>query len=245
MPSVKIVFSLDTIREAEYFKISDPILFALQRATGTLWRISNEGYARETIAPYRHFRLPLEVQLWRDEYLASGNSENTTMPLNFELEFQETTFSHRPTHSSRFPTGSPENQDKETASHDGIEPVEITLRIMPGDWEDETGSLESILLKALERRTNSHWRSVCPSLFVECTEPYNTVVLRHDALQQLREQYALQQECKSNTSPASLTRAQKSFQFKAELYAPLTAMRFSRHGQSSKTASPTSSPTKR
>jgi hypothetical protein len=63
--------------------LSNPILCALQRHTGTLWRLYEDGFALEAMAPYRACQLPHEmVQQWR-AWQVTGQLE--TLQWNLEL----------------------------------------------------------------------------------------------------------------------------------------------------------------
>jgi hypothetical protein len=45
--------------------LNNPLLCALERQTGTLWRLYDDGFALEAVAPYRSCRLPFKaLQDW-------------------------------------------------------------------------------------------------------------------------------------------------------------------------------------
>jgi hypothetical protein len=64
----------DDILTAVRFRIGDPILFVLQRATRTLWRMNDDGTLAEVTTPQRTCRLSLDVLEWWREYSQSGTA---------------------------------------------------------------------------------------------------------------------------------------------------------------------------
>ena len=64
---MRITVSSEDIAAAGPGIISNPIACALQRATGTKWRVWNGEMAYELLPPYRAVPLPLKVQqMWDD-----------------------------------------------------------------------------------------------------------------------------------------------------------------------------------
>jgi hypothetical protein len=94
----------------------------------------------------------------------------------------------------------------------------IDISITPRDWQSSGGDSETALLRALERSVRSRWRVVCPNILVECIEPYRTLVLHNEAVQNLREQQMLAQQHINGTSPYGID---EPFQVSAELHTPL------------------------
>ncbi|MDF2439038.1 MAG: hypothetical protein JWN98_22 [Abditibacteriota bacterium] len=64
---MRITVSSEDIAAAGPGIISNPIACALQRATGTKWRVWNGEVAYELLPPYRTVTLPLDVQQIWDE----------------------------------------------------------------------------------------------------------------------------------------------------------------------------------
>ena len=82
MQNLKISITENDIQSAEGFKIANPVLFMLQRATGTFWRIYDDGFALEIMAPFRSCLLPdAALRCWR-EYSSAGRMA----PVEFEVE---------------------------------------------------------------------------------------------------------------------------------------------------------------
>jgi hypothetical protein len=82
---MQIFVSPEDIRGAGPGIIQSPIARALQRVTGTKWRVWNGEVAYELLPPYRAVPLPSEVQdLW-DEYA----DLRELPPFSFEVELEE------------------------------------------------------------------------------------------------------------------------------------------------------------
>lgn len=85
MQTLKISVTVGDVGQAEKFKISNPILYALQCLTGTLWQMLDDGTVREVMAPFRSGQLTDEpLRSWQ-RYLSSHEME----PFEFDLELQE------------------------------------------------------------------------------------------------------------------------------------------------------------
>lgn len=97
---------------------------------------------------------------------------------------------------------------------------EIEVSISAYDWEKCKGDFQSALIVALERETKSHWRIVCANILVECCEPYRTLVLQNEMLENLRAQQHLY---KQQQKEVALFVCPEIFQVKAELHTPLIA----------------------
>ena len=61
MEVIIIQVTQEDLDGAEKYGLHDPILHAIGRTTGTLWRISEAGLAREVTPPYRSCVLTAEV----------------------------------------------------------------------------------------------------------------------------------------------------------------------------------------
>lgn len=81
---MRIYVSSEDIAAAGPGIISNPIACALQRATGTKWRVWNGEMAYELLPPYRAVQLPIEVQQMWDEYADFRDMP----PFWFELELE-------------------------------------------------------------------------------------------------------------------------------------------------------------
>ena len=82
---MRITVSSEDIAAAGPGIISNPIACALQRATGTKWRVWNGEMAYELLPPYRAVPLPLEVQQMWDDYADFREMP----PFSFDLELEE------------------------------------------------------------------------------------------------------------------------------------------------------------
>ena len=74
----------EDVREAERFGISPPLIYVLQRATSTLWRISDCGVALEVTPPYRSCVISSQVL----NYLRDNLADENMPPYEFELELR-------------------------------------------------------------------------------------------------------------------------------------------------------------
>ena len=81
---MRIYVSSQDIAAAGPGIISNPIACALQRVTGTKWRVWNGETAYELLPPYRAVALPDEVQQIWDEYADFREMP----PFWFELELE-------------------------------------------------------------------------------------------------------------------------------------------------------------
>jgi hypothetical protein len=82
---MQIYVSPEDIRGAGPGIIQSPIARALQRVTGTKWRVWNGEVAYELLPPYRTVALPDEVQFMWDEY----PDLRDLPPFAFEIELEE------------------------------------------------------------------------------------------------------------------------------------------------------------
>lgn len=84
---MKLLIHRSDLEHAQHLKVNNPILFALQNVTKTLWRPLECGTLEEAIPPFRRCELPAEaVQLLR-EYFRTGK----LLPIELELEVAENT----------------------------------------------------------------------------------------------------------------------------------------------------------
>ena len=72
----------EDVREAERFGINPPLIYVLQRATSTLWRISDCGVALEVTPPYRSCVISSQVL----NYLRDHQDDENMPPYEFELQ---------------------------------------------------------------------------------------------------------------------------------------------------------------
>jgi hypothetical protein len=72
MKRLVLAITENDILTAVHFRIGNPILFVLQRATRTLWRMNDDGTLAEVMAPYRTCQLSAEALEWWREYSQRG-----------------------------------------------------------------------------------------------------------------------------------------------------------------------------
>lgn len=76
----------EDIRRAAQYKVPNPILYVLQRATGTLWRFYDDGLLLEVMAPFRACQLEKEVLTLYRTFENGGEM----LPFHCQLEVQQT-----------------------------------------------------------------------------------------------------------------------------------------------------------
>lgn len=85
MQNLRLCVTESDISSAEKLKIRNPILFALQCVTGTLWRVQSEGVLQEAMAPYRVCTLSTDALVCWQEYSQTGRMA----PCEIELTFSD------------------------------------------------------------------------------------------------------------------------------------------------------------
>lgn len=79
---MKIEVTEQDIKDSDRFGMNDPVMRALQRATDSLWRMSEAGVALEALPPYRTAMLRGEVfDRWR-----AFKATHTIAPFAFEAQ---------------------------------------------------------------------------------------------------------------------------------------------------------------
>jgi hypothetical protein len=89
---MKLHIRCSDLEQAKRFKATNPILFAVQNVTKTLWRMLDGGVLVEAIPPYRRCQLPAKALTWHQEYLRTGQIGSFDIePLEIELEVADST----------------------------------------------------------------------------------------------------------------------------------------------------------
>lgn len=84
MKRLTIEVTATDIEGSQKYGLDDPVLFALQRSTGTLWRMSEYGVALEIMAPARVLFLRGEaLERWR-----TWQATRVMPPFEFVAEFK-------------------------------------------------------------------------------------------------------------------------------------------------------------
>lgn len=99
--------------------------------------------------------------------------------------------------SSRFLDTIPELECTTLRQEDHIHHDTITIRL--GRDDRCSNDLGLMLQNAIERSTNTPWRSVSPTVAVERVEPYRALVIRGDNLRQV-EGWRMGADCESTSS---------------------------------------------
>lgn len=79
---LKLTTTKEDINKSIRFKVCNPILYALQRTTGTLWRMYDDGLLVEVMEPFRAYQLPLEALKQYEAFEAGAD----ITPFECELE---------------------------------------------------------------------------------------------------------------------------------------------------------------
>jgi hypothetical protein len=167
MQKLRIRLTEADILNAQRFKISNLILYALQNATGTLWRLNGSGLALETMSPFRVALLP--NQITND----LNKIENVVFfPYECELE----TFI-LPVENSELLQHLYTLNDKKVAK-----------KLDSGSYLYRNNDDPSILalLAAMQRDGWNNLHVICPQIIVETTPPHRTFVVKREMLQTLK-----------------------------------------------------------
>lgn len=89
MPLLKLSLTPEDTQRASDYKISNPLLYVLQRETGTLWRLYDDGFLSEVMPPFRASQLPFEILRRCRAYAHEGDATGWETPFEVELELFE------------------------------------------------------------------------------------------------------------------------------------------------------------
>ena len=96
--------------------------------------------------------------------------------------------------------------------------ISVDICISERHWELGEGNVQKAMLQALEKTERSQWRVVCANIIAECSEPYRTLVLSREILEDLRMQQLQYKNGRANTGTTS---TDTLFRFTAEMHTPL------------------------
>ncbi len=169
MHKLRIYLTEADIFNAERFKISNLILYALQNATGTLWRLNESGLALETMFPFRVILLPNHiVHNWSRETVNTG-----ALPYEYDLEpFR------LPVENNGLLRHFHELNEKQRANR----PEDIGR-----PYKTSADPALLALLAALQRDGWNELRAVCSQIIIETIPPHRTFVLKKETLRVVNE----------------------------------------------------------